>query len=58
MSTYIVSAWDIKPSGTRTQVHTEVQARSSWEAEQAGWTRLGTAPGTWVVEITGVELAG
>jgi hypothetical protein len=57
MQTYIVTAKDIKPSMRHTLVSTTVQARSSWEAEQTGWTVLGTRPGTWVVEIVSVELA-
>lgn len=57
MSTYTVTAWDIKPSGRRTLVSTQVQARSRSEAQEAGWTRLGTAPGTWVVEIVDVQAA-
>lgn len=57
MSTYTVTAWDIRPNGRRTLVSTDVQASNRFEAEQAGWTRLGTAPGTWVVEIVDVQAA-
>lgn len=56
MSTYTVTAQDIRPNGSRKLVSTQVQAAGRWEAEQAGWTRLATAPGTWVVEIVSVEL--
>lgn len=57
MSTYTVTAWDIRPSGKRTLVTTDVQASGTWEAQEAGWVRLGTAPGTWVVEIVDVQPA-
>lgn len=56
MSTYTVTAQDIRPNGSRKLVSTQVQAAGRWEAEQAGWTRLATAPGTWVIEIVSVEL--
>lgn len=57
MQTYIVTAWDIKPSGTRKLVSTEVQAATLHQAQEAGWLRLGTAPGTWVVEVVDVVAA-
>lgn len=57
MSTYTVTAWDIKPSGTKTLVQVDVEATARWEAQETGWLRLATAPGAYNIQVVDVVAA-
>lgn len=58
MQVYVVTAWDIKPSGRKALVTTEVAASARWEAQETGWLRLITAPGAYNIQVVDVDLKG
>lgn len=57
MSTYTVTAWDIRPNGSKKIVSTQVLAADRAAAQEAGWMRLYTTPGAYNIQVVGVEPA-